>query len=124
MSNLMSPSKVLQGWSGQFNPAIPVAIANGQTVSAAIALAGLCLCGIHLPAAFTGTTLTFQASADGVTYTAVKSTTSGTALSYTVAQGTFAAIDPKDFQGINYLKIVSGTAEGGARTLNIAVRGF
>lgn len=124
MSNLLPARKVYDGYQGQFNPAIPVVIANGGTVSAALQLQGLVLCGIQLPAAFTGTTLTFQASVDGTTFQPVKSTASGTALSYTVAQGTYVAIDPKDFQGINYLKVVSGTAEGAARTLNLAVRGF
>lgn len=115
----------ISGFLGSMNPNLPATIANGQTVSGAIALGGLTLCGIILPAAFTGTAISFQMSdaIDG-TFVAVKSTTSGTALSYTVAQNTYCAIDPRDFQGIAFLKIVSGTAEGGARTLGCAVKGF
>lgn len=113
------------GYQGEFNPALSTTIANGQTKSAVISTGGLALCGIILPAAFTGTTLTFEAcdTAAG-TFVPVKSTTSGTALSYTVAQGTFAAIDPKDFQGIAFLKIVSGSSEGALRTLKLAMKGF
>ncbi len=112
------------GYQGNFNPAAPAVIALNGTVSAAIHLGGLVPCGILLPAAFTGVALTFQASVDGITYVVLKSTTSGTSLSYTVAQGTFCAVDPKDFYGVNYLKIVSGSSEGAARTLNVALRGF
>lgn len=120
---MLTPN-ILDGWQGQFNPNLTATIANGQTTSGAIQLGGMCLCGILLPAAFTGTALTFLASPDGVTYKALKAGTGGSALSYTVAQDTFAAIDPKDFQGVNFLKIVSGSAEAGARTLKLAVKGL
>ncbi len=107
------------------NVSAPVVIANGQQESAAVALDGFSLCGIIFPAAFTGTAVTFEASSaiDG-TFVPVKSTTSGTALSYTVAQATYAAIDPKDFLGVSFLKIKSGSAEGAARTLLLALKGL
>ncbi len=102
-----------------------VAILISQTKSAVMNCGGRALCGIKLPAAFTGTALSFEMSeaADG-TFVPVKSTTSGSALSYTVAQGTYCAIDPKDFQGINFLKIVSGTTEIAARSLICSLKGF
>jgi hypothetical protein len=99
-------------------------IASGQTSSAAIPTSGLSLVGIQMPAAFTGTTVTFLGSLDGTTYQTLKSTTSGTSLSYTVAQGTYVAIDPVPFYGLPYIKIVSGSAEGAARTLAIALKGI
>lgn len=103
----------------------PVAIANGATESDAIAQQGFALCGILFPAAFTGTTVTFEAcDTVGGTYVPVKSSTSGTPLSYTVAQATYQAIDPKDFHGINFLKIKSGASEGAARSLICSLKGF
>lgn len=99
-------------------------IANGATVSAAIPTNGFALVGIQLPAAFTGTTVTFQGSVDGTTYQVIKSTTSGSSLSYTVAQGTYAAIDPIPFYGLKFIKLVSGSAEGGARTFSVALKGI
>lgn len=114
----------LTGYQGNFNPGQPAVIADGQTASAAISLNGFVLCGIQVPAAFTGTAVSFQASVDGMTYQALHSTTSGTALSYTTAQGQFCAIDPKDFHGVNFLKIVSNASEGAARTLLCALKGF
>ena len=121
----MTSQPFVTGYQGLFNPGQQVVIANSQQESAAINCGGMVLCGIFLPAAFTGTALTFEASTaiDG-TYVAVKSTASGTALTYTVAQGTYCAIDPKDFQGIQFLKIKSGSAEGADRTLTLSLKGF
>jgi hypothetical protein len=101
------------------------AIANGQQSSGALDLAGFTLVGILLPAAFTGVALTFEVSSaiDG-TYVALKTGTGGSALSYTVVQGSFAAINPVDFQGVRFLKVKSGSAEGGARSLTLMLKGF
>jgi len=110
-------------WQGNYTPALSVAIASSATKSAVINQNGLSLVGIYLPTAFTGVALTFEAcdTVDG-TFLPVKKA-DGNSLSYTVAQGTYVAIDPKDFAGISFLKIVSGTAEGAARTLKIALKG-
>lgn len=110
---------------GTLIPNAQTTIANAQTTSAAIDLNGLSLVGIKLPAAFTGTALTFT-MCDTVngTYVPVRSGTSGSALSYTVAQGQYHAIDPKDFYGIRFLKIVSGSSEAALRTLIIALKGI
>ncbi|MDH4163325.1 MAG: hypothetical protein OEW15_11650 [Nitrospirota bacterium] len=102
------------------------ALAGGtatQTVST-INTNGLTLVGIQLPAAFTSTTLTFNASIDGSTWQQVYSTTSGTALSYTVAQGRYIAIDPAPFYGVKYLQIKTGSDETAARTLTVSLKGF
>lgn len=99
-------------------------IAISTTTSAAIQTNGLSLVGIQLPAAFTGTAISFLGSVDGTTYQAVKSTTSGTALSYTVAQGTYAAINPQDFYGLPFIKLVSGSTEVAARSFTVALKGL
>lgn len=101
-----------------------VTIANGVATSSAIATKGLTLVGVQLPAAFTGTTLTFTGSVDGVTYQPVYSTISGTALSYTVAQGHYVAVDPIPFYGLAYIKLVSGSSEGGARSFSVLLKGL
>lgn len=112
------------GYQGQL-VSVPCTIANGQTDSAAIDLGGFTLCGILFPAAFTGTALSFLVSSaiDG-TFVPLKSTASGTTLSYTVGQATYAALDPKDFQGANFIKLKSGSTEGGARALTLYAKGF
>lgn len=115
----------ISGYPGNFNPNFQAIIPISTTETQEIKLAGFVLCGIKVPAAFTGTALTFEmCDVSGGTYVPVVSGTSGTALSYTVAQGKYYAIDPKDFQGINYLKIKSGSTEVAARTLVISLKGL
>lgn len=101
---------------------VTAAIALSGTTSEAVDLSGTTLCGIHMPAAFTGTALTFLAAsaADG-TYQAVKDS-AGDPVSVTVAQGTYVQLDPAVFAGIQYLKVVSGSTEAAARTLTLAAR--
>ena len=99
-------------------------IASSGTTTPAIPTSGLSLVGIQLPATFTGTAITFLGSVDGTTYQVLKSTTSGTSLSYTVAQATYVAIDPTPFYGLAYIKLVSGSSEGGARAFSVALKGL
>lgn len=118
------PAPYLSGYSGNFAPGASASIANGAQNSSVISTGGLALTGIFLPAAFTGTALTFLAApVVGGTYVPVCKS-DGSPLSYTVAQGTYVVIDPRDFQGIPFLKIVSGTVEGGARSLTCTLKGF
>lgn len=98
-------------------------IASGGDTSDAIDLQGFSPCGILLRG-FTGTALTFLAcDTIGGTYVPMKSTTGGSALSYTVAQNTFAALDPKDFEGVQFLKIKSGATEAADRSLVVSLKG-
>lgn len=98
-----------------------VVIANGGTVSGAIDLQGLTLCGVILPSAFTGAAITFQVSDDNVTYQAAYNT-SNNAMTMTVTQARTYMITPTDFAGVRYLKLVSGSAEGAERTIKLLTR--
>ncbi len=113
----------ISGYQGLFAPAVPVVIGNGAQASAAINCGGFVLCGIKLPAAFTGSTLTFQVcdTVDGTyqdLYNAVNDL-----VSMDVAAGRWYAIDPAFFSGVQFLKIKSGSAEGAARTIVCQLRG-
>ncbi len=94
-------------------------IAASSNTSAAILLFGLRAVGIFIPSAFTGTTITFTVSSDGVTYVALYDST-GTQVSVTVSTSRYIYFDPVIFAGIAYLKIVSGSTEGTERTLIVA----
>lgn len=94
-------------------------IAAAGTTSAAILLYGLRAVGIFIPSAFTGTTITFTVSSDGVTYVPLYDS-AGTQVSITVSTSRYIYFDPVIFAGIAYLKVVSGSTEGTARTLTIA----
>lgn len=114
----------LSGYQGNFNPGYQAVIPNAGQESSVITCGGLVLVGFITPAAFTGTAVTFEmCDTVGGSYIPVTGI-SGSAISYTVAAGKYYAVDPKDFQGINFLKIKSGSAEGAARTLICSLKGF
>lgn len=96
-------------------------IANGQTVSSAVYLGDKVPVVVRMPGTFTGTTMTFQGSPDGVTYQAVN--VGGNAYQETVAASKDVVLDPSMFSGFRYIKLVSGSAEGGDRTLTVFTRG-
>lgn len=90
-------------------------IANGGTTSTVIDLVDAITAGVVLPAAFTGTALTFQVSHDGTTFQALTDQY-GNAVSMTVAQGKSYTI-PNEVAPWPFAKIVSGSSEAAARTL-------
>ena len=97
-------------------------IANGAAASSAIDLSGTTLTGIQMPGAFTGASVTFQVatSLTGTYQTLIGS--SGSALTATVSASKYLALNPADFAGVQFVKIVSSANEGGARTLEISSR--
>lgn len=99
-----------------------VAISNGGTTSAAIKTSGMSLVGIQFPATMTSTAVTFTVSSDGTTFVPLYN--SSGALSYTIAGGRFLAINPADFYGATYFKIVLGSSEGAARSLTAILKGI
>lgn len=102
--------------------AFTTTIANGATESAAINLRDFTLCGIFLPAAFTGASVTFLAASTlAGTYVEVQDG-DGAAISRTVAASKFIPIDPVDFLGVKFLKIKSASAEAALRTLTVMGR--
>lgn len=92
-------------------------IASGGTTSQPIGLQGNRLLAIQTPAALTGTALTFLASFDDETYAPLYN--SSGAVSVTVAASRYIAVEPADFAGVEYLKVVSGSAEGAARSITL-----
>jgi hypothetical protein len=96
-------------------------IANGATTSDAVRAAGFALFGLVMPSSFTGTTLTFTVSHDGTTYQALYDNT-GTAVSLTVAASRSFDL-PTALASWPYFKVVSGSSEGAARTLQIVKKG-
>lgn len=94
-------------------------IANGATTSDAVQGGDVTGYGLQLPAAFTGTTISFTVSADGgTTYQALYDITN-TLVSMTVAQGRSYDL-PVELTSWKSWKIVSGSSEGAARTLWIS----
>lgn len=98
-----------------------VTISNGQTVSNAVDLKGQVIVQIIMPSAFTGTAITFQSSHNDGTYQALYNS-SNTQLSITIGTSRTYNINPSDFAGCRYFKVVSGSAEGAARVIGIVTR--
>lgn len=92
-------------------------IANGATSSDACNAATGEAFGLVMPATFTGTTITFTVSADGSTFQALYSITN-TLVTMTVAVSRSYDL-PGELTAWPYFKVVSGSTEGGARTLVI-----
>ena len=98
------------------------AIPSGETTSGALDLGALTLVGLFMPAAFTGTTVKFQAAESlAGTYRTVTDG-AGSDYSVTVAASKYVPVDPVKLAGVRFLKIVSGSAEGAARSVVLALR--
>jgi hypothetical protein len=100
-------------------------IANGASLSGAVDLGGATMVAIQMPANWTAANLTFQLSADGVTYAELQDELGNTftvtaAASLAIASAALAAT----FLGARYLKVRSGTSgvpinQGAARDIKI-----
>lgn len=105
---------------------IPVTIAINTAISDAIDLKGLVLVGISMPADWTAANLTFQAAGPDGTYWNLYDA-AGTEVSVTAAEDRFIAINPAAWEGVNRLKVRSGTSgtpvnQAAARTINLIVK--
>ena len=101
---------------------LPVTIASGATASDTLDIVGLSVCGFVLPATFTGTAVTFQTAISPTATFQTLYDTTNTAIGATVTQGRNYSVNPANFAAWRYVKIVSGSAEGGARTIYLACR--
>lgn len=98
-----------------------VTISNGTTTSGVIDLQGRGVVAIVIPAAFTGTAITFSMSPNNVTFQTMYNS-SNSALTTTVTQGRTYAVTPTDLIGARYLKIISNASEGGDRLVTVISR--
>ncbi len=104
----------------------PVIIANGQSLSGVVQIAGKLLVGIIMPAAWDAANLTFQVSRDDVTYNN-KYDDAGVEKTITAAAARHIDVVPAEFSGSEWLKIRSGTSgtpvpQTAARTIYLVLR--
>lgn len=100
-----------------------VTIAQGASTSSAINLSSMGFVGFITPASLTGTAFTFTGSIDDSTYTALYNS-DNTAYSITVGTSRYYCLNPADFLGMKYVKIVSNDTEAAARTITVITRSF
>lgn len=100
-------------------------IANGESLTEDINLAGNVLVGIYIPVGFTGTTISFAISADGVTWFNMY-VADGTEALATVAPGRYVTLDSNSFLGGRWLRVRSGpsaapTNQSGDSTITLSL---
>ena len=100
-------------------------ILSGQTESDVIDSRGASLIGIIIPAAFTGTSLTFEVGSgpDGSTL-ADYYNAAGTQISVAVAPSRYVGMAAIDFAPTRFLKIISDQSEGADRAVILVFRGL
>lgn len=100
-------------------------IANGGTTTEAFPMYHGTILGFQMPATFTGTAITFTGCATkGGTYVPVYDS-DGNAVSVAVAASrgyTLSGAEADAVLGHNYIKLVSGSSEGAARSIVVTVR--
>ena len=107
--------------------AVQTLIASGQSLSAEADIGPGVLVGIVIPLGWSAASLTFQASADGVTWSEMVNATD-TAISFgPVTAGQYVAVDPTLWRGVAALKLRSGTlgspvAQGTQQTLTLVTK--
>lgn len=90
----------------------PVAtIANGGSLSNAIAFSGRAFVGLVMPAAWTAAVLTFQGSVDGTTFVDIYDA-GGNEVTFQVAASHFCSGGATDFVGLSHIKVRSGPGGG------------
>lgn len=98
-------------------------IASGSATSATVDTYGNTLVGIHFPSAFTGATVSFQASPFLTgPYRTVNQFDSASDYLVTVSANEYQPVDFNVFAGIRYLRIVSASTETLDRTLNLSLK--
>jgi hypothetical protein len=103
-----------------------VDIANGQSLSGAVNLAGHLLVGVVMPSAWTTANLTLQVSRDASTYNNLHDF-AGNEYTIVAAASRHILLDPSELAGAEWVKVRSGTSgtpvnQGAARVLYLVVR--
>lgn len=97
-------------------------IAINTTTSNALHVIGKSLVALIIPAAITGTIISFQSSYDGVIFNDAYNS-SGNKLEVTVAANRHIHLTPADFYGAKFVKLVSNQTELAARSIDVILMG-
>lgn len=100
-------------------------IANGGTTSGEIPLRGRMVVGFRIPAAFTGTTITFTGSeVSGGTFSSIYDS-DGNQVSAAVAASRFIGLSGAEADAVSaapFIKLVSGSAEAAERLIEVVLK--
>lgn len=101
-----------------FAAAATVSIASGQTTSGVITQGNATLAALLVPAGFTGTSVSFSGSIDGVNFFPLQDS-SGVAATAVVAAGAMVTLDMSAVAPPPYLQIVAGSAQGSTVSIGL-----
>lgn len=101
---------------------VTATIASSGTTSGAVDLGVACPVGLTMPAALTGTAITFLVSNDNSNYVALYDYDTAAAVSITFVASKAFNLPTRIFAGWRYLKIVSNGTEGSSRAFLISSR--
>lgn len=102
-------------------------INSGSTTSAAVgtglmSLKETQLVALIFPSSMTSTSMTFSASdTESGTYSTVRTVDSGSSYTISVAASTYVPLDPRVFSGVKYVKLIGGSSEAGARSIQMVL---
>jgi hypothetical protein len=107
---------------------VSATIANGASLSGAVALSGRAAIRILMPGSWTTANLTFQVSMDDATYYNLYDS-AGNEVTVAAAAAIAIVLDPATFCGCAYLKIRSGTSgtpinQAADRALSVVAKAF
>lgn len=99
-------------------------IANGQTASSSVRCDGAVPVAVLWPVAMTSTAATLQVSVDGAAWKTVQKLDGSGDYSITVGANEYQPIDPAVVAGCAglHVRLVVGSAEGGARSIELVRR--
>ena len=106
-------------------PPIAITVASGATVSSEFDIEGAEVVGLELPAAFTSTLISFQVRSYNNPTSQTLYDDLNNLISLIVAQGhSYSLVNiAAALMPWRYAKLVCGSAEGAARTINISRKG-
>jgi hypothetical protein len=99
------------------------AIAIDETKTEALNTYNCVPCGVEIPSEMTGTAISFEDSADNITFRPVIDPETGAAYSVSLVESGYIPLKMDYFWGCLYVKVVSNQAEAAARALGLRVRG-
>jgi hypothetical protein len=95
---------------------------SGTDASAALDCTRYQLVGFYTPGTLTSTAITFQASWDNSTFTALMAKGGASAYSATVSTSDYCPVDVDVFCGPQYVKLVPGSSEASPRSIVCVLR--
>ena len=100
----------------------PATITSGNTDSSAVDVAENGVCGLEIPSAFTGSSISFKVTSNPNGTYQTLTNSDGTTYTLTVAAGKNIIVRPINLAGWRFMKLVSGSTESADRKINIMAR--